>query len=241
MKKIAATILLLMACTSVAQAQYINLNVGDCAAGGVNGAIFNACTSNTGTVTNIVGSVVLPVTTRTAFLGTVSVLDICPSTQTVPDWWRADACRSSAFVYTADSGVSPGCPTLWDTVPAAMNVLQSYPNFNGSNHLRLVYSTTVGTGMEYDLVGDGQTELGVFKLQILRDKTTGAGACAGCVLGASILLYEIDLIAGGATPETPMRLKTGQSNYFITYNNGAPCIPTPTLNRTWGAIKSLYR
>lgn len=77
-------------------------------------------------------------------------------------------------------------------------------------------------------------------------KTVGTGACAGCLDPVCIVLNEILITQPAGTPgESPAVTDLLTSNY-VTWQGGqiaAPGCPaaTPTVNRTWGQVKSIYR
>ena len=82
------------------------------------------------------------------------------------------------------------------------------------------------------------TEYYAFRLTIDAQKTTGAGACGGCGVPATIVLNEIMLDAF-----TVDRLTTPLANTCLRWQAAGvtPCSATPVRNTTWGAIKSFYR
>jgi hypothetical protein len=242
MKKIVTLSFALMLCASAAMAQ-VNLYVGDCGANSTTTSVTNTCTLNTGTAFIAFGSVVVPPVTRIGFVGAQSVVDIQSSSATLPDWWRADACRSAGFSISADGAMGGSCPTLWDAVPPAGSNLTGQYGLHGANSERLLLGTVLASTDAYDLQGDGTTELSVFKLTVLRTKTLSATACTGCATGACIVLNEVNLQTLTDSPDTFLRLTTPIANSYLTYNAGAPPCPgsTPTQSRTWGSVKALYR
>lgn len=82
------------------------------------------------------------------------------------------------------------------------------------------------------------TEYYAFRITIDAQKTTGAGACGGCSVPATIVLNEI-VLDGNAID----RLTTPLSNTCLRWQAAGttPCSATPIRNTTWGAIKSFYR
>lgn len=242
MKKILTLSAALLLVAAVASAQ-VNLYVTDCGAASTVKSVTNTCTLNTGTAFIAFGSVVIPPVTRVGFVGAQSVVDIQSSSATLPDWWRADACRSAGFSIAADGAMGGSCPTLWDAVPPAGSNLTGQYGLHGANSERLLLGTVLASTDAYDFQGDGATELSVFKMTVLRTKTLGATACTGCATGACIVLNEVNLQTLTDSPDTFLRLTSPVANNFITYNAGAPPCPgsTPTQSRTWGSVKALYR
>jgi hypothetical protein len=245
MKKILTLSAALMLCASMAMAQGgVNLYINNCGVGSTQNNVTNACTSNTGTAFAAYGSMVMPAVTKDMFVGAMSILDVQTSQTTIPDWWRADACRSAGFTLATDAGMGGDCPTLWDNVPAAGNNITALPGVNGAARIRFLLGAVLDAGVAYDLVGDGATETSVFKFSVLRSKSTGAGACAGCTAGACIVLNDIQLQGlNDHSFADFIDIVTPLANNYITYNAGAPACAgsTPTNNRTWGSVKALYR
>ncbi len=250
MKKLAAPCLALMLWATAARAQ-VSLNVNDCSPYStgflVNNVATNPCTTNTGTVFAAWCSIVMPPVTRVGFVGAQGMIDVWSSRSTLPDWWRQDTCRPTGFGLVADNTIGGSCSTLWDIVPGAGANLGSIYGIHGAYTIRFLLGQVLVATNAYDLTGDGITELTVFKFSVLKAKSVGTGACAGCSYGACLVLNEINLQTLTDTPDTFLRLSgalPGAADY-ITYNTGVTpaCwyLPTPTRNRTWGAIKALYR
>lgn len=83
-------------------------------------------------------------------------------------------------------------------------------------------------------------------------KTTGLGACAGCLTPACIAVGNINVYSSGSS--LPALVLTAPANgtdsNYATWQGGGGAGPlpggacpaaTPTRNSTWGAVKSLYR
>ena len=234
----------LLLCSSVAMAQGVNLYLNDCGAGSSVHTVTNACTSNSGIAFVAYGSCVVPRVTKQAFIGTMNVIDIQTSAATIPDWWRADDCRATGFALVTDATLGGSCPTIWDRVPPAGNNIFALPFVGGSARVRFLLGVVLYSYDAYDLVGDGTTELSVFKWIVLNQKSVGAGACGGCSTGACIVLNDVQI--QGLYDHTVadfIDITNPLGSNSITYNTGAPVCAgsTPTQNRTWGALKSLYR
>jgi len=228
---------------SAAHAQTgINFYLNDCSAGSDAHSVTNSCTKNTGNAMTLVGSVVLPAVTKPLFVAAGATIDVQSIQIALPDWWRGDACRADAFVCTGDSTVSPDCATLWDGYRSQVSSCTLQPFVGGPNRVRISCLTTLAAADAHDLVGDGVTELGVFRLTVSRAQSVGDGACAGCQWGACLSLREISLQGLNDDPGAYLRLTNPLSNSFVQYQVGTPtCYPTPTRNRSWGAIKAQYR
>ncbi len=216
----------------------IILRVGDCSAGSTVQSIVNDCSSNAGNALDLVVSCVVPMPFDN-FVAAMSVIDVQTASATLPDWWRMDAggCRAGAFTVEGDAAVSPSCPTIWDSFSGMISAGYEQIGVLGSNNGRFVVATAIpapGT-----LPGDGTTEYGVARIRIQRVHSTGAGACAGCDVHAMLTLREVqfqnDTGIGNMRFFNPAIDVTSLS---VTYEGQ---YPVPTRNRTWGAIKSLYR
>jgi len=236
---------LLLVAPVTSSASGVNLFLNDCSAGSSLQSVTSACTSNAGTAMTLVGSVVLPVGTFEGFVGAGAVIDVLASSSTLPDWWRgggsSGACRTDAFAAVFDNTVSPGCPTLWDGYPAPLSVFAVQPGLRGPGSVRLNGGAAVQATDAHDLVGDGVTELGVFRMTILNTKSTGDGACGGCNVAACLVLQEITLYHLSGARD--LKLTNPVQGDYVTWQTGYPVCPasTPTLNRSWGALKAQYR
>ncbi len=237
-------VLLLFAAPRAMAQGGINLQVGDCGVGSTAILATNACTTNSGNAFVAFVSCVVPQVTVPGFVAVAAIVDVQSTSATLPDWWRADMCRSSGFALAGDPLMGGSCPTIWDRVPNGGVALTGAYGVEGLNRIRLLLSGVIHIEQAYDLTGDGATELSLFRLTVLNSKTVGTGACGGCSLGACLVLNQVEL-QGSSSPWLWPRLTNPLANNFIGYNLGGPgpwCpAATPTRNHTWGAIKSLYR
>jgi len=234
----------------------INFLVNECAAGAGSSSITWACTASTGNALQAVGSCILPANVTGFVSASIEVLVSGPGGP-VPAWYTG-ACRASGFVQFFDPGgypIASSCPDIWSFQKPLAN-----PPIGLSN----VYdagSTTLQSGMivpvgetvlagvgaiagadAQNLVADGTTELAVFETRINRLKTTGTGLCAGCTTQAQLALTNIWLLSAG--PTTICRPGAGNSPCIGVQGaaGGLSCTGiVPTLNKTWGAVKALYR
>lgn len=242
MKKIATlTVAMLALSASFALAAGgLNLHFGGCTADGGTSSSTFACNTNTGSEI-LFASVVLPAD-MPKFLGTTALVDISVDGPALPDWWltAAGQCRQNAIdmSFTA-SALATNCADIWGSSPN-LAVFQLQQFLHGANTLRLNGGAAVQAGQEIALVADGTTELNVCRVLINHSKSAGTGACAGCDMGVCIVLQECYLQQPAGFPV--YRLLTPISN-VVTFNNGALLCTgaTPTKNRTWGAVKGLYR
>ena len=242
MKKIltlAAALLVLGATSAMAQGG-LNLFWNNCSTSGASALTFN-CASNSGSYF-LYGSVVLPGDMPT-FLGLTAVTDVAVDATSLPAWWQVAPgdCRANTFSISFDpNNNSTDCGTdIWQfNNPTPVSTIQ--PMLHGANTLRLNSAAALPAGSEISLAADG-TEYYVFRITLSKQKSATAAACAGCNVGACIVLNEMKLSQplgiGDRTVTNP-----AVSN-FVTWQAGALQCPqaTPTQNRTWGAVKNLYR
>ncbi len=238
---------LLLSSAATARAQ-VNFYLNDCGQGTtLANTVTNDCTTNTGIAFTAYASMVMPAVTKAGFIGSRGVLKVqTKDTGAINDWWRADTCRPTGFVLAADATMGGSCPTLWDTHPGAgANLSAVYGAVNDPlNRITFYLGQVLGSADAYDLTGDGVTELSVFRLSVMNAKTVGSPSCAGCATAACLVLTEIDLEGLQDTPQTFLRLTEPLVNDWISYNGyeAGPCPSNvPARNRTWGAIKALYR
>lgn len=197
--------------------------------------------------------------------------DLAAETATLPAWWdfkNAGTCRqiSLSMGFTAP-GISAACPD-WSNGQAAGG-MGAYNVGNGPNKRRITFAIAVPQTALADLHG-GQ-EYFLARLSINHSKTTGTGACAGCLTPVCIAFSGVIITTPTGTSQTDLRLFRG-ANYagsqYVTWQNGYPlniihsctafsfpslcsgprtdftCVlttPTNSHGSTWGAVKALYR
>ena len=208
-----------------------------------------ACDTNTGTE-KLVGSFV-PAWDIVDVTGLEIVINIAVgSAASLPAWWQlrnAGTCRFSSLTMnmTATAG---NCPD-WAMGFAAGGIGAYLIGALGPNTARIVMATAVPPDNYQALTG--RAEYFAFNLFINHANTVGTGACAGCSTPACIVLT-------GVRMTTPLlatsRYLTGPSNLtdsdYVTWQGGAGVTTplgsgcpaaTPAKQRTWGAVKALYR
>ena len=241
------TLALLVSCAPAASAQGgLNLFVDHCGAdGGLTRALFD-CNSNAGNSV-FIASIVIPAD-MPQFAATSAIFDVMIAAGTLPPWWQVGTgqCRANAVVASYDPTTFPpsdNCPSIWGEI-VPLQVQRIEVGIYGPGSFRLNSGAAVPVGSERSLVADG-TDRVVCRVIVQHAKTTGASACEGCRVGACILLNQMKL-----------QQPAGVGDYTVTYpnwnfivghnadgylsSNGPDCT-TPALNRTWGAIKSMYR
>lgn len=240
-----ATLLVLGASSAMAQSG-LGLYWDGCSDGGTSAKTF-ACNTNSGASFQLYASVVVPSAMPT-FAATSAIIDLTVDDVVLPDWWQTltGQCRLNAIDMSfAASGFITNCADIWQGFPN-LQVFQAQQGVNVQGHaintLRLNGGAAVPAGSELNVPADG-SELTVCKVTITRAKSTGTGACAGCATPTCIVLNECKLQQpAGAGDFTVVNEAAGKTRW-VTWNGSPTNCPagTPTLSRTWGAVKSLYR
>jgi hypothetical protein len=234
--------LLLVLSASFAAAQGINLALGDCGAAGTTN-VSNPCTSNSGLAMQLVGSATPPAG-MDRVVACEAYIDGQTDQAVLSPWWTLDGCRAGAMSFDFNFLTASGeCNDFWANQASGGGGIA--PEHTAPNRFQIkltcatVAENPIDPGMEHYL----------FKVLIARTKTTGTGLCAGCQDAACLVLNRVIINqpagVGDATLTTPM------VGNFVSYNggavgggpNGGSGCPgaTPSQNRTWGQVKSLYR
>jgi hypothetical protein len=220
--------------------------------GGVSNLTFG-CTSNAGN-RSLVAAVKLT-SDMTQVLSDEVVIDLIASTPSaLPDWWQLrdnvqesfTACRNGALSIASQDGAS--CPDIF-SLQGSMNIA-AYQHDRANNPVpgltgtaRILSVNAVPSTSPVDLIladnpaGNGTWAIG--KWTIGSAKTVGAPSCAGCLTPVCIVLNSVNITVVGNTNN---RLVSGGVDNTVTWQGaGADCNAVPTKNKTWGAVKSLYR
>jgi len=238
-----ATPFLVTVLISPAFAEGMNLSWNDCGEFGSKNQQFD-CASNSGVPFTLIGSFIPPAGVN-EFLGISATIDLFGSFATLPDWWRhgTTQCRgTSGLSVSFDFTSGPfGCADFYQGQAAggfAYDIGTPAPN-----HARL----RIQAAVPFDNRGpvDPNVEYDAFKVNLLRSKSTGAGACEGCQTAMCISLDAIQLFQPPDANNDPVITNPIVLN-FATWQlptTGPPGCPvtTPTRNQTWGRVKSLYR
>jgi hypothetical protein len=179
------------------------------------------------------------------FVGISSVIDI-QATTTLPAWWQyfnAGACRQSNLSPNANFTSSPG--TCFDVFQGNANGgITAYqtsstvpPGPYGPNaaRLKLAFALAAPTDLP------PATETYGFSATFNNGKTVGLGSCAGCATQVTLVLNNVHAAGLSGQAED---LSGPINNGCLTWQaatGGVPCNATPTANKTWGQVKSLYR
>jgi hypothetical protein len=235
----------LAACASGAHAEGINLYWNDCSpfrgGAGVTG-ITNDCASNTGSLVLVASFV--PQAGITGLVEVEGTILLTLGAASVPAWWQMQplGCRANSISMSFNFPGLTACTRAWsdghelggyayDLSPPCC----ALPNMA---RLRMAGAVTAADSVAVS----SSNEYYAFEMFIDRKKSVGTGSCTGCATAACIELRSIALSQANRLTSEPAITQADQ-NRFITYNgaNVADCAATPVRNRTWGALKAIYR
>ncbi len=160
---------------------------------------------------------------------------------TLPPWWLTGTgqCRANAIGMSFDPTAiaTTGCADLWAGTPM-FSVLSTSLSADGKV-LRVDGAAGISTVQDISLVGDGIERI-VCRVTIQRAKSTGADACEGCLECQMIVPYEVKLMQSSGQGDYTLTQVADESPFELGWNGYCPP-PDPVQNRTWGAIKGMYR
>jgi len=220
----------------------INLGWGDCGGGPATLSKTFACTSNTLTGAIIVASAVAG-TDMANLDGEESEIILQTNQPALSNFWQMQAggCRQNQISASFDFTGGPfTCIDAWSG--GASGGMNYTPAFGGPNRAQI---RTIAA-IPGDEAITGTDEYYFYKITLLGTKITGNGSCAGCTDGACFVFTSLKLTQ---TPGTgaDVILTTPAVRQFVTWQAGGAGVTggcpaaTPTQNRTWGSVKSLYR
>lgn len=233
--------LLFFATATPARAQGgINLFWNGCSDGGATTRTF-ACNS-VGAGFTLDLSVVVP-HDMPRFAAATARLDFILDAAVIPPWWEVwpGGCRAGQLGMTFDPYLNvTNCYDLWQATPT-VSTFEIVPGSYVPNQFRVTGTGAVLPGGELHLLADG-TELWFAKITILRGKTVGPTVCEGCLVGACVRLNDCHLQQADGLAS--WIVSNPAQNNWVSWQSGypTPCLLyTPAANRTWGAVKGLYR
>lgn len=169
------------------------------------------------------------------------VIDIQHANDPLPPWWRLDPNQCRADQAFADAVFASGCTDPWSG--AGVAAVQGYlagPPGRLASQARLLVAATVPSSNPVSL-GAGI----IYSAPRVRIRTGNSTSCAGCLGSACLVLNSVQLNRlPGASPEAiTLTVPTGETANWVAWQGGAgaDCAAVPVRNRTWGAVKSLYR
>jgi len=171
-------------------------------------------------------------------------LDIQSDSPQLPDWWQFAnplGCRAGSLSASVAFGQAPGgCRVLWPG-PVQLSYYWvtaaypgPYPPVSGSSRARSeVAFHPIPDGSPMNLLA--ATEYYAFTMTFDFARTAELRQCTGCTVPLTIVLNDLWVF--------PYHLTTPLANACLRWqaDGVTPCSATPIHNRTWGALKSLYR
>lgn len=244
MRRIAVAVLLLSAVFApVARAAGAYVAWDECRGGGGASARTFACDTNSGSDAIWVSFV--PPAGITQLTGITATLEIAVAPlEVMPDWWsfkNTGACRQTSLGVGYDFvGVSSACADRWGG--QAAGGIGGYSNPFLSYAFRSRCTVVVAVPPSAYGPVDANTEYNAFRLAIDHARTVGAGSCAGCEQAVCVVATSFQLYQPVEVEPVPVEAVTAPVS-FVTWQSVIPECPAyvPVRNRTWGAIKTLYR
>ena len=189
----------------------------------------------------------LPFATGADVLGVTAVIDIQHQAATLPDWWRLAAagdCRSGYLSASGDFTLETDCADPWaGQAVAEVQAYNATEPRGGANQARIKAVCGVVPALAATL--DASSVYYGVKLVIQNTRSTGAGACPGCLGGACLVLNSIEVQRTAGAPGGNLFISTPAPNNanWARWQGGvgADCGLVPARNMTWGRVKSLYR
>jgi len=236
----------------------LNLAWTSCAAdGGVSNLAF-ACDVNSGAETLVLSFIAPTAPAIDSMVTAEAYVDLISQSSPLPSWWyfNAGTCRAGALSanVTAPGGLSAcadaygGRAALWFVSAYTAGgvsgnpIAGNLPNVNPGNVAQVAcidLAAAVAADSPQRLSG-GQ-EYFVFNVRLSNLATVGG--CAGCGDPVCLSFSHLHLGQAGSVGDwwitTPGPSQTGQN---VTWqSSGANCNAVPVRNRSWGALKALYR
>lgn len=240
---LALSLLAAFAVPSSAQSYGVSsLAWSDCGAAGVSARTF-ACNTNTGSE-QLVVSFRPPAGVTDAFEYDADLIVGVIDFTTVPDWWNfltPSGCRRTSVTVSANLSFPSGaCEDPWTGLAFALVSASPLITTGGGAMVRERLHVTVALPNASPVPLDPATDYYGLRMSISHAKTTGTGACTGCSQPMCITLGSTSLLTN---PANPQQLVFSQTPiHSVSWNGGQTCDRLVAVkNRTWGALKTLYR
>lgn len=204
-----------------------------------------SCTTNGATLATFTGSFSTS-NDIPDFVGISAVIDIQANSASLPAWWdffNPGSCRATSLAVGADftttttscndvfAGQAGGGITAYQTISTVPPVPNGLPN---AARLKIAFAVANPVDLPPGL------ETLAFRGAINGAKTVGTGSCGGCATQVTVVLNDIHAAGLSGQAEDEVAPSNNDCNQ-AQGTSGVPCNATPTQNRTWGQVKSLYR
>jgi hypothetical protein len=187
------------------------------------------------------------------------ILSIAAADGTVPSWWQmfdTGSCRRGSIQAAFDVSDQAGCDDPWSGGAAGGGVGQatalrvSQYNIGDPAGVDLWLAAAVAPDVAQS-VSSGR-KYAAFKLIINHQKSSGAGACAGCSTPMCITLNAIRLTQPGRDPSVAQQAKyvdltqgisgMGGASQVATWQGGTPnCSAGLAKPSTWSELKARFK
>ena len=207
-----------------------------------------ACNVNTGS--NLLVASLVP---DHAMLGVSDLeprVDLTFARGSLPEWWKFRAtgtCRTNSLNVSSTPPLAAVACENWSDGSAVSGIINYSlaPFFPGKTSAQIVSGMTSGATSDF-LAGH---EYYLFTLSANHLKTVGAGACAGCGIGACIGLQYVELNTPQPVNTVSFFAFSANNDWLTTWQGGVlngagglNCAQTTAIrSSTWGSVKSLYR
>lgn len=209
----------------------INLSWSNCATTAASADKSYACNDSLGeTVITLEGSFRAPVSISD-FSGCSSTITVAFATA-IPDFWKTlyGECNYPAFLLVNPTASAPcASPNLFDPSYSVGGYSIGYPD---PHHLRIRIDWATGAPTPPSMVAGNLYPAFKFDLDTA---TATANSCPGCAQMATFTLEWIEVF-GFAHGEDYL-ITSPDTRNTVTWQGAV----VPTKNRSWGAIKALYR
>ena len=238
-----SALLVISASMAMAAGDRVRLSWDDCGAAGAE-VTANLCTSNAPANDKFLVSSFFGPGTLPNWVGIRVIIKLSADDGSIPDWWRNDGCHTSngwQLTFPGAIGLAT-CNDPWASSVNPPGGGYLWISGDGGPARATVYNDAardtpepINSGPEYYAL------VNVVKAI----KTTGVGACVGCLEPVVLVLDEILLYQQVGSPGGDIiSLKNSPTPATIAcakYNGGLSCEATPARNATWGGLKKLYR
>lgn len=221
----------------------------------VPGKVF-ACTTNASSRSWTMTASFMLDTDMPDFVGVELAIEGLSDRRTLPDWWKLGAapdCRAGGARFSADySAVVPVVCQDW----TGGRQCEVFSYTWDTNRTHVVAAAALDTLSPIEILAGAEYYAG--GVTISNGSTVGTGSCGGCASGFTWALYSVTALGlEGRRDELSWPIPGG--NQCLGWNNplygcpqadtpdlkvGVPAVPcgaTASRQKTWGAIKSLYR